>query len=163
MYEQRFSFYSEKGRRLNARSIVDVFIISSYWFFDLLCCYNLCRYYCFFFLLRVTLGACGISQARDRISQPAPQPQQCQIWATSVSYTTAHGNAGSSTHWRRPGIEPMSSWILVRLFSIAPQWELPDTNFESRKLYYSYTSEVPSLFRVADVNVLSKIYSRHLT
>ena len=36
MYEQRFSFYSEKGRRLNARSIVDIFIISSYWF---LICY----------------------------------------------------------------------------------------------------------------------------
>ena len=29
-------------------------------------------------------------------------------------YTTAHGNAGSLTHWARPGIKPASSWILVR-------------------------------------------------
>ena len=25
------------------------------------------------------------------------QPQQCQIWATSATYTTAHGNVGSLT------------------------------------------------------------------
>ena len=28
------------------------------------------------------------------------------------------------THWVRPGIEPGSSWILVRFVSAAPQWEL---------------------------------------
>ena len=42
-----------------------------------------------------------------------PQPQQCRIWAVSVTYTTAHGNAESLTHWAKPGIEPLSSWILV--------------------------------------------------
>ena len=39
--------------------------------------------------------------------QPTPQPQQCKIRATSLTYTTAHGNAGSLTHW--PGIEPHCS------------------------------------------------------
>ena len=29
---------------------------------------------------------------------PTPQPHQCQIRATSVTYTTAHGNTGSLTH-----------------------------------------------------------------
>ena len=29
--------------------------------------------------------------------QPTPEPQQCQIRATSATYTTAHGNAGSLT------------------------------------------------------------------
>ena len=53
-----------------------------------------------------------------------PQPQQHQIWAAFVTYTTAHGNAGSLTHWGRPGIEPVSSWILVRFVSTEPQWEL---------------------------------------
>ena len=53
------------------------------------------------------------------------QPQQGQIWATSVTYTTAHDNARSPTHCIRPGIEPASSWILVRFVSTAPQWELP--------------------------------------
>ena len=46
---------------------------------------------------------------------PQPQPQPRQIRAASVTYTTAHGNAGSLTHWVRPGFEPESSWILVAL------------------------------------------------
>ena len=43
-------------------------------------------------------------------TQPQPQPQPCQIRAMSVTYTTAQGNAGSVTHWVRPGIEPATSW-----------------------------------------------------
>ena len=46
---------------------------------------------------------------------PQPQPQQCKIQAESSTYTTGHGNAGSLTHWARPGIEPASSWILVKI------------------------------------------------
>ena len=34
------------------------------------------------------------------------------ILATSVTYAAAWGNAGSLTHWTRPGIKPASSWIL---------------------------------------------------
>ena len=41
----------------------------------------------------------------------------CGIRATSVTYTTAHGNAGSLTHWTRPGIKLTSSWILVGFLS----------------------------------------------
>ena len=44
---------------------------------------------------------------------PTPQPQQRQIQVTSATYTTAHGNARSLTHLARPGIELMSSWIVV--------------------------------------------------
>ena len=44
---------------------------------------------------------------------PAPQPQQHQIQAVSVNYTTAHGNTRSLTQWARPGIEPTTSWFLV--------------------------------------------------
>ena len=40
------------------------------------------------------------------------------------SYTTAHSNAESLTHWARPGIEPTSSWILVRFVSALPQQEV---------------------------------------
>ena len=35
-----------------------------------------------------------------------------------ATYTTGHGNAGSLTHWARPGIELMSSWILVRFVNL---------------------------------------------
>ena len=43
---------------------------------------------------------------------PTPQPPQHQIRAMSLTYTTAHSNAGSLTHWAKPGIEPTSSWTL---------------------------------------------------
>ena len=55
---------------------------------------------------------------------PTPQPQQCRIQNTSVTYTTAHGNAGSLTHWARPGIEPATSWFLVGFVSAVQWWEL---------------------------------------
>ena len=43
-----------------------------------------------------------------------PQPQQHGIRATSVTYITAQGNTVSLTHWARPGIKSLSSWMLVR-------------------------------------------------
>ena len=42
-----------------------------------------------------------------------------QVQARSATYTIAHSNAGSLTHWVRPGIEPVSSWILVRFVSLS--------------------------------------------
>ena len=55
--------------------------------------------------------------------QPTPQLQQCQIRATSVAYTTVHGNARSLTQWVKPGIEPETSWFLVRFVSSVPRQE----------------------------------------
>ena len=46
-----------------------------------------------------------------------PQTQQHQIPAASATSTTAYSNAGSLTHWGRPGIKPVSSLILVRFVS----------------------------------------------
>ena len=61
---------------------------------------------------------------------PTPEPQQCQIWATSATYTTAHCNAGSLTHWVRPEIQPMSSWLLVRFVTPEPQWNSCNSFFK---------------------------------
>ena len=47
-----------------------------------------------------------------------------RIHAESVTYTTAHGNTRSLIHWARSGIEPESSWMLVRFVSTELQWEL---------------------------------------
>ena len=41
-----------------------------------------------------------------------------------LTYTTAHGNTGSLTHWVRPGIRPASSWTLVGFVTAELQWEL---------------------------------------
>ena len=43
-----------------------------------------------------------------------------------LTYTTAHGNARSLTHWAGPGIKPPASWILVGFVSTVPQGELPN-------------------------------------
>ena len=85
-------------------------------------------FFFFFFLVfclfRATPKAYGSSLAGGRIravaaSQPTPHPEQLGIWATSATYTTAHGNSniGSLTHWARPGIEPASSWMSVRFIN----------------------------------------------
>ena len=42
-----------------------------------------------------------------------PQPQPRRIQATAATYTTAHGDTESLTHWSRPGIKPETSWFLV--------------------------------------------------
>ena len=66
----------------------------------------------------------GVDQNQSCNCRPIPQPQQCRIRASSVTYTTAYGNAGSLTHWVKPGIEPTTSWFLVGFVSAPPQWEL---------------------------------------
>ena len=65
---------------------------------------------------------------------PAPQPQQHQIRAESVTYITAHGNTGSLTHWTRPGTEPTSSGILVRFLT---HWATTGTLFFLPGLFWS--------------------------
>ena len=66
------------------------------------------------------------------------QPQPCQIWAASMTYSIAHGNTKSLTHWARPGIEPASSWILVSFVSAEPRWELPRTIFLLTLIHYQW-------------------------
>ena len=44
---------------------------------------------------------------------PTLEPQQRWIRTVSATYTTAHGNAGSSTRWARAGTKPATSWFLV--------------------------------------------------
>ena len=88
----------------------------------------------FFWLFRATPVAYGGSQARGWMwscsCRPTPEPQQSGIQAESVTYTTAHGNDGSPTHWARLGIDPATSWFLVRFVCTTSWWELQDSLFE---------------------------------
>ena len=64
-----------------------------------------------------------------------PQPQQHGIPATSATYTTAHGNAGSLTRWARTGMEIATSWFLVAFVSAAPLQELQfNSNYDKKKI-----------------------------
>ena len=76
-------------------------------------------FFFFFCLFRAAPAACGSSQARG------------QIWAIAtatamqnLTQTTAHTNARSLIQWVKPGIEPASSWVLVRFVTSKPQQEL---------------------------------------
>ena len=91
----------------------------------------------FWDFFKATPVAYGSSQGRSWIGAAAAsaQSQQRQIWAASLTYSTAHSNARS--HWAGPAIEPASSWILVGFVTIGfePQWELLD-----RTLWTCHTS-----------------------
>ena len=84
----------------------------------------------FFFFFRAAPTAYGSSQARGQIGAIASGLHHSHSKVGSKpclqTYTTAHGNARSPTHWIRPGIKhPIlmdTSWIV----STAPQWELQD-------------------------------------
>ena len=72
--------------------------------------------------------AYGASQGRGWIraitASLHPSHSNTRSKPPSATYTTAHSNNRSLTHWARPGIKPASSWILVRFISTEPQWEL---------------------------------------
>ena len=90
---------------------------------------------CLFF--RATPVACGSSQAKgwDQSCScwPTSHPEQHQIQATSVTYTAAHSNTRSLTHWAGPGIKPTSSWIPVWFVTAEPWWPPKTVKFLSLK------------------------------
>ena len=84
-------------------------------------------FFFFFYLFRAAPAAYGNFQARGRIgaivaglhhSHSNPRSE------LSATYATAHSNAGALTCWVRPGMEPATSWILVRFVSAEPRWQL---------------------------------------
>ena len=90
------------------------FRCTTYWFNIF---FSFCSFCCF---LGCSLGIWrfpGQGLNRSCSHRPTPEPQQRGIRAASATYTTAHGNAGSLTHWARPGIELSTSWFLVRFIN----------------------------------------------
>ena len=73
------------------------------------------------------------------------QPQQHQIRATSTTYTTALGNAGSLTHWAKPGIEPANLWFLVRFVN---HWVRTGT---SPNIIYIYDTKEQTMTRMLNL------------
>ena len=90
-----------------------------------------CLAFIFIFILSFQGSTCSIQRFPGKglnqscSCQPTPPPQQHQMRAVSLTYTTAHGKAGALTHWVRPGIELTSSWTLVEFVIAEPRWELP--------------------------------------
>jgi len=89
--------------------------------------FSLFFFFLSFVLFRATPVAYGGSQARGLIRAVAAGLHKRHsniIRAPSATYTTAHSNAGSLTHWARQGIEPSTLWFLVRFVSAVPRWKL---------------------------------------
>ena len=96
----------------------------------------------FLFFFRAIPMACGGSQTKGQIRAAAADLHHSHSNTRpelySETYTTAHGNAGSLTHWVRPGIKLMSSWILVRFLTAEPPWELPKGQFLFLFLFFIF-------------------------
>ena len=72
------------------------------------------QYWLYLFILSFCLfwgRSCGIwrfpgwGSNQSCSCRPTPEPQQCGIQAASATYTTAHGNTGSLTHWATMGAQ----------------------------------------------------------
>ena len=115
VYQEDFFFFNGLNTPITRQDM-------SYWIF-----FSFLSIFFFFLFSSAAPMACGGSQARGRIR------------ATASSLHHSHSNAGSEpclwstpqlkaildpTHWARPGVEPTSSWILVRFVSVVPWWEL---------------------------------------
>ena len=74
------------------------------------------------YIFKATPAAYASSQARGPLTAAAAGLHHSHSNAGST-YTKAHGNAGSLTHWAGPEIEPTSSWILVGFIIAEPQQE----------------------------------------
>ena len=57
-----------------------------------------------------------------------------ELVATGIHHSPSH--AGSFTHGARSGLEPASSWMLVRFVSTEPGQELLKFIFESMQMDY---------------------------
>ena len=67
----------------------------------------------------------GVESNQSYSCQLTPQPQQQEMWASSATYTTAHGNTRSLTNWVKPGIESVHTWILVGFVNHWSTWGTP--------------------------------------
>ena len=80
-----------------------------------------------------------------------------------LAYATAHGNTGSLTHSARSGIEPATSWFLVRFVSSAPRQELPRLRFLTNALRLASSTkgenwEVNGANNLTFTNIFSHVY-----
>ena len=84
----------------------------------------ICICYFFFFLLfRAAPVAYGSSQARGWIGAAAGSLCHSHSNVGSELCLWPHGDAGSLSHWARPGVEHAFSWYSW-VHSTEPQWEL---------------------------------------
>ena len=92
------------------------------------------------FFFRAAPAAYGGSQARGPIWATPVGLQHSHSNAGSEphlwTYTTAHSNAGSLTHWARPGIQPATSWFPVRFVNRWATMGIPGLHFVNLSFWF---------------------------
>ena len=74
--------------------------------------------------------------------------------SASATYTTAHSNTISLTHWAGPGIEPTSSWMLVRFVSAEPHRNSQNSFLISfLQIMLLHSSTISSLFHETNLGL----------
>ena len=106
------------------------------YFIDFIILFYFILFHLFYLCFRATHATYGGSQARSVIRATAASLCHSHSNARSkpclwpVPQLT-HSNAGSLTHWVKPGIKPATSWLLVGLVSAVPWQELQFTDLIS--------------------------------
>ena len=82
-------------------------------------------FFCFCFVLFLLFRAAQAAYGSLRLGveselQLLAHAKAIGVQAMSATYTTAHSNTGSPTHWARLGIEPVFSYMLVGFVSTTP-------------------------------------------
>ena len=95
-----------------------------------------------FFLFKAAPVPHGSSQPRGQIraASASPHHSHSRLGSKPVSatYTMAHGNAGSLTHWESPGIKPMSSRVLPGFITCWHTIGFPRCDLSSLWLFLRY-------------------------
>ena len=92
-----------------------------------------------------------------------PEPHQLRIWAASANYTTAHSNAQSLIHWARAGIEPSTSWFLVRFVNHCATTGTPRNIFSNSLNTFNHFGEMFFKSVFLELDFLCFIYYKVLS
>ena len=89
-----------------------------------------------------------------------PEPQQRRIRAVSPTYTTAHGKAGSLTHWARTETEPATSGFLVGFVNHCATTGTPRLIFWASPLIQSlsFSILVLSIYSLISLHIHPSVY-----
>ena len=83
----------------------------------------------------------GLSRFWSALLPARPSAPASQAACPLPPGTSNFCNTWSLTHWVRRGIEPASSWILVRFITAEPQWERPPFCHANKELLSRETGE----------------------
>ena len=84
--------------------------------------FNPCNMYEWYIIIIIIIIIYLLSFFRATPAAYGGSQDRCQIRNIAAGLCHSHSNAGSLTHWPRPGIKPASAWMLFRFICTEP-WQ----------------------------------------